>query len=59
MNKALIKYALADDKPQAKKHMAGEVAGMSTTERPKRGVPEGLWVRCPQCKATVFKRDVE
>ncbi len=28
------------------------------TERPKRGVPEGLWVRCPQCKATVFKKDV-
>src|SRR5262249_13091718 len=20
--------------------------------RPKRGVPEGLWLRCPQCKAT-------
>jgi acetyl-CoA carboxylase carboxyl transferase subunit beta len=28
------------------------------TERPKRGVPEGLWVRCPQCKATVFKKEV-
>jgi acetyl-CoA carboxylase carboxyl transferase subunit beta len=32
---------------------------MSVGERPKRGVPEGLWVRCPQCKATVFKKDVE
>ena len=32
---------------------------MSITERPKRGVPEGLWVRCPSCKATVFKKDVE
>jgi acetyl-CoA carboxylase carboxyl transferase subunit beta len=29
------------------------------TERPKRGVPEGLWVRCPACKATVFKKDIE
>ena len=29
------------------------------TERPKRGVPEGLWIRCPQCKATVFKKEVE
>jgi acetyl-CoA carboxylase carboxyl transferase subunit beta len=28
-------------------------------DRPKRGVPEGLWVRCPGCKATVFKKDVE
>ncbi|MGL6095688.1 MAG: acetyl-CoA carboxylase, carboxyltransferase subunit beta [Fimbriiglobus sp.] len=32
---------------------------MSTTERPKRGVPEGLWLKCPQCKATVFRKDVE
>jgi acetyl-CoA carboxylase carboxyl transferase subunit beta len=32
---------------------------MSVGERPKRGVPEGLWVRCPSCKATVFKKDVE
>ena len=28
------------------------------TERPKRGVPEGLWVRCPSCKATVYKKEV-
>jgi acetyl-CoA carboxylase carboxyl transferase subunit beta len=32
---------------------------MATTDRPKRGVPEGLWVRCPTCKATVYKKDVE
>ena len=24
----------------------------------KRGVPEGLWMRCPQCKATLFRKDV-
>lgn len=29
------------------------------TERPKRGVPEGLWIRCPLCKNTLFKKDVE
>jgi acetyl-CoA carboxylase carboxyl transferase subunit beta len=29
------------------------------TERPKRGVPEGLWVRCPQCKNTIFKKEIE
>ena len=28
------------------------------TDRPKRGIPEGLWVRCPQCKNTLFKKDV-
>jgi acetyl-CoA carboxylase carboxyl transferase subunit beta len=27
--------------------------------RPKRGVPEGLWIRCPQCKATVFRKEAE
>ena len=32
---------------------------MATTERPKRGVPEGLWIRCPTCKATVYKKEVE
>ena len=29
------------------------------TERPKRGVPEGLWIRCTHCKATVYKKEVE
>jgi acetyl-CoA carboxylase carboxyl transferase subunit beta len=29
------------------------------TERPRRGVPEGLWIRCPSCKATVYKKEVE
>jgi acetyl-CoA carboxylase carboxyl transferase subunit beta len=28
-------------------------------ERPKRGVPEGLWIRCPQCKATIFRKEAE
>lgn len=27
--------------------------------RPKRGVPEGLWMSCPTCKATLYKKDVE
>ena len=26
---------------------------------PKRGVPEGLWMRCPQCKATIFRKEAE
>jgi acetyl-CoA carboxylase carboxyl transferase subunit beta len=25
----------------------------------KRGVPEGLWIRCPDCKATVFRKEAE
>ncbi len=31
-----------------------------TGDRPsKRGVPEGLWMRCPQCKATIFRKEAE
>ncbi len=25
--------------------------------RPKRGVPEGLWMRCPGCEATIFRKE--
>jgi acetyl-CoA carboxylase carboxyl transferase subunit beta len=33
---------------------------MSQTERhARRGIPEGLWLQCPACKATVFRKDVE
>lgn len=27
--------------------------------RAKRGVPEGLWMSCPSCKATLYRKDVE
>ena len=32
---------------------------MSTAERSKRGIPEGLWIKCPACHARLFKKDVE
>lgn len=32
---------------------------MTMMGRPKRGVPEGLWIRCPKCKATVFRKEME
>lgn len=32
---------------------------MATGGRGKRGVPEGLWIRCPSCKATIFRKDAE
>jgi acetyl-CoA carboxylase carboxyl transferase subunit beta len=32
---------------------------MAMASRPKRGVPEGLWIRCPQCKATIFRKEME
>ncbi len=30
-----------------------------TTDRPKKGVPEGLWLRCTGCRATVYRKEVE
>ncbi len=34
-------------------------SGPMTTRRPKRGVPEGLWQRCPGCQQTIFKKDIQ
>ena len=31
----------------------------TTNKRPKRGVPEGLWKRCPGCQATIFRKEAE
>ena len=28
-------------------------------KRPKRGVPEGLWLRCPGCQNTIFRKVAE
>ena len=30
----------------------------STVPRKKRGVPEGLWLKCPGCGASVYKKEV-
>jgi acetyl-CoA carboxylase carboxyl transferase subunit beta len=29
------------------------------TRRPKRGVPEGLWLRCPGCNNAIFRKEAE
>lgn len=29
------------------------------TKRPKRGVPAGLWQRCPGCQQTIFRKQAE
>lgn len=39
--------------------MSSENTGVSGVSRPKRGVPEGLWIRCPKCKATIFRKEAE
>jgi acetyl-CoA carboxylase carboxyl transferase subunit beta len=39
--------AARDDEPQA------------PIRRPKRGVPEGLWMRCPGCQEVIFRQEAE
>lgn len=35
------------------------LSGTNGLKRPKRGVPEGLWKRCPGCQATIFRKEAE
>ena len=32
---------------------------LSAMKRPKKGVPEGLWKRCPGCKETIFRKEID
>jgi acetyl-CoA carboxylase carboxyl transferase subunit beta len=32
---------------------------MTAMKRAKRGVPEGLWIRCPGCKASIYRKEAE
>jgi acetyl-CoA carboxylase carboxyl transferase subunit beta len=34
-------------------------AWKSLIKRPKRGVPGGLWTRCPGCQQTIFRKEAE
>ncbi len=38
---------------------ATNLSAASAPRRPKRGVPEGLWQRCPGCQATIFRKQAE
>lgn len=36
------------------------MSGQNTVEtRRRRGVPEGLWARCPGCQATIFRKEAK
>jgi acetyl-CoA carboxylase carboxyl transferase subunit beta len=32
---------------------------VTAMKRTKRGVPEGLWIRCPGCKASIYRKEAE
>ncbi len=31
----------------------------ATNQKKKRGVPEGTWIKCPGCKAAIFRKEAE
>jgi acetyl-CoA carboxylase carboxyl transferase subunit beta len=31
----------------------------AATKKPKRAVPEGLWIRCPGCKNSIYRKEAE
>jgi len=47
----------ADDR--AESEHADAKSWKHAVRRPKRGVPEGLWKRCPGCQATIFRKEAE
>ncbi|MBR5626447.1 MAG: acetyl-CoA carboxylase carboxyltransferase subunit beta [Thermoguttaceae bacterium] len=38
---------------------AAENLSNDSTVRRKRGVPEGVWIQCPGCQATIFHKEAE
>src|ERR1700752_281836 len=36
-----------------------DVPAPAVARHRKRGVPEGLWVRCPGCQQTIFRKEAE
>ncbi|MDA7951632.1 MAG: acetyl-CoA carboxylase, carboxyltransferase subunit beta [Pirellulaceae bacterium] len=36
-----------------------ETVANGTTPRKKRGIPEGLWLRCPSCRNAIFRKDAD
>jgi acetyl-CoA carboxylase carboxyl transferase subunit beta len=45
--------------PEGTKLSEGNPPPPSGGRPSKRGVPEGLWMRCPQCKAAIFRKEAE
>ncbi len=40
-------------------HKSGPTSWLEFIRPKKRGVPEGLWIQCPGCNATVFRKQIE
>ncbi len=40
-------------------NQSGQRSWLQDMKRPKRGVPEGLWLRCDGCGGTIFRNQIE
>ena len=53
---------MANESDSTVHRMETEAESSETSDvkrRPKRGVPEGLWLQCPGCASAIFKKDAE
>ncbi len=46
------------DQPPAAQSAAAQPRGPLTPEQ-KRGVPDGLWIKCPGCSKTIYRKEAE
>ena len=49
----------ATDQPGRERLLHPAAEGPTIMKHQKRGVPEGLWLRCPGCQAAIFRREAE
>ena len=49
------------ENPSVQSHPSTALANDATNPNPprKRGVPEGLWLKCPGCAASIYRKEVE
>jgi len=51
--------ATASIKSSAESPLAAPASPRRPGPRPKRGVPEGLWLKCDGCRATIYRKEAE
>jgi len=51
--------SVASDAPGRTAAAASAQGNGAAPRRPKRGVPEGLWLKCDGCRATIYRKQAE
>ena len=54
-----LPYPRKAESPESRIMAENDSSTKNAVKQPKRGVPEGLWRRCPGCKETIFRKQAE